>query len=48
MFRKHQVPRVKLNVPAWIEVGNSALLERRTLIDQSEKGARLLLAISAI
>ena len=28
MFRKRQVPRVKLNVPVWIEVGNSALLER--------------------
>ena len=40
MFRKRQVPRVKLNVPAWIEVGNSALLERCTLIDLSEKGAR--------
>jgi PilZ domain len=42
MFRKRQVPRVKLNVPAWIEVGNSALLERCTLIDLSEKGARLV------
>ena len=40
--RKRQVPRVKLNVPAWIEVGNSALLERCTLIDLSEKGARLV------
>ena len=48
MFRKRQVPRVKLNVPAWMEAGNSALLERRTLIDLSEKGARLLLAISAM
>ena len=43
MFRKRQVPRVKLNVPAWIEVGNSALLERCTLIDLSEKGARLVI-----
>ena len=42
MFRERQVPRVKLNVPAWIEVGNSALLERCTLIDLSEKGARLV------
>jgi PilZ domain len=42
MFRKRHVPRVKLNVPAWIEVGNSALLERCTLIDLSEKGARLV------
>jgi len=46
MFRKRQVPRVKLNVPAWIEVGNSALLERCTLIDLSEKGGGLLLVIS--
>jgi PilZ domain len=42
MFRKRQEPRVKLNVPAWIEVGNNALLERCTLIDLSEKGARLV------
>jgi hypothetical protein len=42
MFRKRQVTRVELNVPAWIEVGNSALLERCTLIDLSEKGARLV------
>jgi hypothetical protein len=42
MFPKRQEPRVKLNVPAWIEVGNSALLERCTLIDLSEKGARLV------
>ena len=42
MFRKRQVPHVKLNVPAWIEVGNSALLERCTLIDLSEKGAMLV------
>ena len=47
MFRKRQVPHVKLNVPAWIEVRNSALLERCTLIDLSEKGAMLVLAISA-
>jgi hypothetical protein len=43
MFRKRQVPGVKLNVPAWIEVGNSALLERCTLIDLSEKGASLVI-----
>ena len=42
MFRKRQVPRVKLDVPAWMEAGNSALLERRTLIDLSEKGAWLV------
>ena len=28
MFRKRKVPRVKLNAPAWIEVGNMVLLER--------------------
>jgi PilZ domain len=34
-------PRKQLNVPAWIDVGNDARLQRCTVVDASESGARL-------
>lgn len=34
-------PRKQLNVPAWIDVGNNARLQKCTVVDASESGARL-------
>ncbi len=34
-------PRKQLNMPAWIDVGNDARLQRCTVVDASESGARL-------
>ena len=34
-------PRKQLNSPAWIDVGNDARLQRCTVVDMSDSGARL-------
>jgi len=38
---KRQRPRKQLNLAAWIDVGNDARLQRCTVVDVSESGARL-------
>jgi hypothetical protein len=42
MFGRRRLRRVTLNIPAWIEVGNSTLLERCTLVDLTDEGAKLV------
>ena len=42
MFGRRRVRRVTVNIPAWIEVGNSTLLERCTLVDLTVEGAKLV------
>jgi PilZ domain len=42
MFGRRRVRRVTVNIPAWIEVGNSTLFERCTLVDLTDKGAKLV------
>jgi PilZ domain len=42
MFGRRRVRRVAVNIPAWIEVGNSTLLERCTLVDLTDEGAKLV------
>ena len=41
MFHRRFFPRKTMNLPAWIEVNSSSLLERCKLMDLSESGARL-------
>jgi hypothetical protein len=38
---KRLMPRRLLNSPAWIDVGNDASLQRCTVVDLSDSGARL-------
>jgi hypothetical protein len=38
---KRRRPRKHLDLPAWIDVGNDARLQRCTLVDMSDSGARL-------
>jgi len=42
MFGRRRVRRVTVNIPAWIEVGDSTLLERCTLVDLTDEGAKLV------
>ena len=42
MFGRRRVQRVTVNIPAWIEVGDSTLLERCTLVDLTDEGAKLV------
>jgi hypothetical protein len=42
MFGRRRVRRVTVNIPAWIEVGDSTLLERCTLVDLTDAGAKLV------
>src|ERR1700730_9131969 len=42
MFGRRRVRRVAVNIPAWIEVGNSTLLDRCTLVDLTDEGAKLV------
>ena len=44
MFGRRRVRRVTVNIPAWIEVGDSTLLERCTLVDLTDAGAKLVVA----
>src|SRR5262249_20286073 len=43
MFGRRGVRRVTVNIPAWIEVGDSTLLERCTLVDLTDEGAKLVI-----
>ena len=42
MFGRRRVRRVTVNIPAWIEVGDSTLLERCNLVDLTDEGAKLV------
>jgi hypothetical protein len=39
--KMRRAPRQSANLPAWIDVGNASALQRCTLVDVSEYGARL-------
>jgi PilZ domain len=39
--KMRRAPRQSTNLPAWIDVGNDSSLQRCTLVDVSEYGARL-------